>query len=120
MAFCKKGTEENAIATQTKLNMRKSDKNNWLIVAGTILILIGATSIFPENGTWLHTFLQIIFVVGCILLVIGGRLSKKMSCSIIGLALMLSISFPTDLNAQDYSKQIKAFEESFTNKLGTK
>ncbi len=91
-------------------------KSNWMNVLGAILILTGALSIFPENDTWLHTTLQITFVVGCILFIIGGRLSKKTNCSIVGLVLMLSISFPSGLSAQDYGQQVKAFEKSFNKK----
>jgi len=61
--------------------MDKTNKNNWLQITGAILILIGATSIFPENDTWLHTALQIIFVLGCIVFIIGGRFSKKINAS---------------------------------------
>lgn len=57
--------------------MKKTNGNNWLHVAGAILILIGALSIFPENNTSLHTTLQITFVVGCIVFVLGGLLTKK-------------------------------------------
>ena len=73
--------------------MEKTHKYQKLNIVGAILILTGALSIFPENDTWLHTSLQITFVVGCILFIIGGRLSNKMNCSIIGLVLMLSISY---------------------------
>ena len=110
MASCKKRTEENAITTQTKLNMRKSDKNNWLRYVGAILILIGVISIFPENDTLLHTTLQITFVVGCVIFIIGGRLPKKnggssskiMNCSAVGFMLLLSISFSNNLSAQKH------------------
>jgi len=57
--------------------MRNTIKSNWMNVLGAILILTGALSIFPENDTWLHTTLQITFLAGCILFIIGGRLSKK-------------------------------------------
>ena len=59
--------------------MDKTNKNSRLQITGAILILIGATSIFPENDTWLHTALQIIFVLGCIFFIISGRFSKKMN-----------------------------------------
>jgi len=96
--------------------MKKTNKNSWLQITGAVLILIGATSIFPENDTWLHTALQIIFVVGCIVLVIGGRLSKKKKNKFLSLVLLLSFCFSNDLSAQNYDKQIKAFEESFNQK----
>jgi len=83
---------------------------------GAILILIGATSIFPENDTWLHTTLQITFVVGCIVFIIGARFPTKKKNSILPLVLLLSITFSNDLSAQNYDKQIKAFEESFNQK----
>lgn len=41
-------------------------KQNWQIKR---------VSIFPKNDTWIHTKLQIMFVAGCILFVIG-RYSK--------------------------------------------
>jgi len=44
---------------------------------GAVLILMGALSIFPENGTRIHTVLQIIFVAGCILFVLSGFMKKK-------------------------------------------
>lgn len=53
--------------------MVKTNKNSWLQITGAILILIGATSVFPDNDTWLHTALQITFVSGCIVFIIGGR-----------------------------------------------
>ena len=61
--------------------MDKTNKNSWLQITGAILILIGTISIFPENDTWLHTTLQIIFVLGCIIFIIGGRFSNKMKNS---------------------------------------
>lgn len=57
--------------------MDNSNKKSWLQIAGAVLILIGATNIFPENDTWLHTTLQITFVLGCIVFIIGGRFSAK-------------------------------------------
>jgi len=45
--------------------------------AGSILILIGALSIFPENDSWMHTTLQIVFIAGCVLFVYGGSFAKK-------------------------------------------
>jgi len=116
LAFSQKRNEENAITTQNKLNMRKSDKNNWFRFVGAILILIGATSIFPENDTWLHTALQVTFVLGCIIFILGGRLSKRMNCSTFSLVLMLSIFSSIDLSAQDYNQQVEAFEKSFNKK----
>lgn len=44
---------------------------------GSLLILLGALSIFPENDTWIHTSLQVIFVAGCILFVYGGSIAKN-------------------------------------------
>ncbi len=57
--------------------MRHTIKSNWLNVMGAVLILLGSLSIFPENDTWLHTTLQIIFVIGCIIFIVSGRISKK-------------------------------------------
>lgn len=57
--------------------MEKSMKYNMYRKTGAILILIGALSLFPENDTIVHTVLQIIFVIGCIIFVLGGRLSRK-------------------------------------------
>ncbi|WP_421811600.1 alpha/beta hydrolase [Flagellimonas sp.] len=93
--------------------MGNTIKSNWVNVWGAILILTGGLSIFLENGTWPHTTLQVVFVVGCILFIVGGRLYNKLNCSFVALVLMLSISFPDDLSAQDYSQQVKAFEASF-------
>lgn len=100
------------------LNKRtdKTNKNSWLQITGAILILIGATSIFPENDTWLHTALQITFVLGCIVFIIGGRFSIKKKNSILTLFFLLSISFSNYLSAQNYGEQIKAFKESFNKK----
>lgn len=96
--------------------MKKTKSKNWLHLTGTILILIGASSIFPENDTWLHTTLQVTFVVGCIIFLLGQHFSKKLNNSTIGLMLLLSISLPTHLSAQDYNQQITAFEASFHKK----
>jgi len=96
--------------------MKKTNKNSWLQITGAVLILIGATSIFPENDTWLHTTLQITFVLGCIVLVIGGRLSTKKKNKFLSLVLLLSIFFSNDLSAQDYGQQVNAFEKSFNKK----
>lgn len=54
--------------------MRKAGRKNGLHLTGAILILIGALSIFPENDTLIHNALQITFVTGCIIFVLGGRL----------------------------------------------
>lgn len=96
--------------------MDKTNKNNWLQVTGAILILIGATSIFPENDTWLHTALQITFVLGCVVFIVGGRFSKKMKNSSLSLVFLLSISFSNDLSVQNYGKLVKASKESFNKK----
>jgi dienelactone hydrolase len=96
--------------------MKKTNKNNWLNVIGAILIIIGATSIFPENDTWLHTTLQISFVVGCFVYLLGVQKANKVKNSTLGLAFILSFTIPTHLPAQEYSKQIKAFEDSFNQK----
>ena len=47
------------------------------MTSGSTLILTGALSIFPENDTWIHTTLQITFVIGCLLFVYGGYKLKK-------------------------------------------
>ncbi len=96
--------------------MRKTNKNNWIHIIGAILILTGAISIFLENDTWLHTILQISFVVGCITYLLGARKAKKVKNSTLGLAFILSFTIPTHLPAQEYSQQVKAFEESFNQK----
>lgn len=96
--------------------MDKTNKNSWLQIAGAILILIGATSVFPENDTWLHTSLQIIFVLGCIVFITGGRFSKKKIKSIPMIVLLLSLSFSNVLSAQYHGKQVKAFKESVNKK----
>ncbi len=57
--------------------MNMALKKIHLQYVGAILILIGEISIFPENDTMLHTSLQIIFVLGCIIFIISGRLTKK-------------------------------------------
>ncbi|MDA3944293.1 MAG: alpha/beta hydrolase [Bacteroidetes bacterium] len=100
----------------SKLKMRKTDKNNWLNLTGALLILIGATSIFPENDTWLHTALQITFVAGCLVYLLGAQKANKIKNSTLGLAFILSFTIPTHLTAQEYSQQVKAFEESFNQK----
>lgn len=57
--------------------MNPTKKQSPLMKIGAILILIGALSIFPENDTRIHTGLQITFVIGCILFLLGGRFFKK-------------------------------------------
>jgi len=57
--------------------MKKKMGQNWQMKTGAILILTGALSIFPENDTWIHTTLQIIFVVGCIFFVYSCYISKN-------------------------------------------
>jgi len=59
------------------LSMNDTKQQNWLANTGAILILIGAVSIFTENDSWLHTTLQITFIVGCIIFVLGNRLTRK-------------------------------------------
>ena len=53
------------------------NKYNWQQVTGALFILLGALSIFPENDTWIHTSLQLIFIFGCLLFVYGGATTKK-------------------------------------------
>lgn len=77
LAYGKKRTKENAITISIKLKMDKSNKKSWLQITGALLILTGVTSIFPENDTCLHTALQIIFVLGCLVFIIGGYCSIK-------------------------------------------
>jgi dienelactone hydrolase len=96
--------------------MESKKQQNWIMKAGAILILIGALSIFPENGTWIHTALQITFIVGCIVFIIGGRWVKKGKNSTVAAALILFATLPISGAAQDYSQQVKAFEESFHQK----
>ena len=55
----------------------RETKSNWLNITGAILILIGALSIFPKNDTYLHTTLQITFIVGCLLFVLGAYLKNN-------------------------------------------
>mgnify|MGYP006291909319 CR=1 FL=1 len=93
--------------------MKKKIKQNWQIKTGAIIILIGALSIFPENDTWLHTTLQITFIIGCILFVYGGYLAKKNNNSVVLVALIVSFSLPISVSGQNYNKQVEAFEESF-------
>lgn len=83
---------------------------------GSILILFGTLSIFPENGTWIHTTLQVIFVAGCILFVYGGSLAKRGKNSIIAAGLIVLFTLPATGYAQDYRQQIDAFEQSFHQK----
>jgi len=69
--------------------------------AGSILILIGALSIFPENDSWMHTTLQIVFIAGCVLFVYGGSLAKKSKNSLIGAVLLTLFALPAGVSAQD-------------------
>jgi alpha/beta superfamily hydrolase len=96
--------------------MKKTQKYQKLNVVGAILILIGALSIFPENDTWLHTTLQITFVVGCIVYLLGIKNKNKVKKSTLGLVLVVSVIIPSHLSAQDYTGQVKAFEASFHQK----
>jgi drug/metabolite transporter (DMT)-like permease len=57
--------------------VRKLNINNWPKVLGAILILLGALSILLENGTALHTGLQITFVLGCVVYLLGNRIAKR-------------------------------------------
>jgi intracellular septation protein A len=57
--------------------MKNLEKYNLYTKAGAILILLGTMSLFPENDTLLHTVLQIVFVVGCLIFIYGGRMSRK-------------------------------------------
>lgn len=113
LAFGEKRIE---ISTKLKIKMKNTKRKHWLHFIGALLILIGALSIFPENDTWLHTTLQITFVLGCVLFLLGSHLSKKLNNSTMGLMLLVSISLPAHLTAQDYSQQIAAFEVSFHQK----
>ena len=83
---------------------------------GSLLILLGALSIFTENDTWIHTTLQIVFIAGCILFVYGGSLAKKGKNSTIAACLIVLFTLPVTGHAQDYSHHIEAFEESFHQK----
>lgn len=96
--------------------MKNLDKKNLIRKIGAILLLIGALSIFPENDTWLHTLLQITFVLGCILFLLGNRLVKKSKNTALGLVIVSFTALSGGLMAQDYSKQVKAFEKSFNQK----
>src|SRR6056297_4027969 len=96
--------------------MKHFNKENWQMKMGSILILFGTLSIFPENGTWIHTTLQIIFVAGCILFVYGGSLAKKSKNSSMAAVLIILFTLPVSGSAQDYSQRIEAFEESFHQK----
>jgi dienelactone hydrolase len=96
--------------------MERFKKQNWQMKTGSLLILFGALSIFPENDTWIHTTLQIIFVTGCILFVYGGSLAKKSKNSSMAAVLIILFTLPVSGSAQDYSQQIEAFEESFHQK----
>ncbi len=96
--------------------MERFKKQNWQMKTGSILILIGALSIFPENDTWVHTSLQITFVAGCILFVYGGSIAKKSKNSSMAAVLIILFTLPVSGSAQDYSQQIEAFEQSFHQK----
>ena len=67
--------------------MENKTQQHWQMKTGAVLILIGAMSIFPENDIWIHTALQIVFVAGCILFVLGGSLAKKGKKSTVAAAL---------------------------------
>ncbi len=96
--------------------MERFKNQNWQMKSGSLLILLGALSIFPENDTWIHTTLQIVFVAGCILFVYGGSLAKKSKNSTIAAVLITLFALPASVSAQDYSNSIKAFETSFHQK----
>jgi len=96
--------------------MERFKKQNWQMKTGAIFILIGALSIFPENGTWIHTTLQITFIAGCILFVFGGSLARKSKNSTVAAALIILFTLPVSGSAQDYNQQIEAFEQSFHQK----
>src|SRR6056297_1616712 len=96
--------------------MERFKNQNWQMKTGSILILIGALSIFPENDTWIHTTLQTLFVTGCILFVYGGSLAKKSKNSSIAAVLITLLALPAGVSAQDYSHSINAFETSFHQK----
>lgn len=96
--------------------MKKKIKSNWMNITGSILILTGALSVFLENDTWLHNSLQITFVAGCIFYLLGMKKTNKVNNSTLVLALIASVSIPSNLSAQDYTEQVKAFEASFNQK----
>jgi dienelactone hydrolase len=98
--------------------MENTKGQTRLMKTGALLILIGALSIFPENDTWIHTSLQLTFVAGCILFLVGNRLAKKSKnkSSTIVAALIVLVSLPASGSAQDYSEQVNSFEESFHQK----
>ncbi|WP_127845837.1 alpha/beta hydrolase [Psychroflexus aestuariivivens] len=96
--------------------MKKTKTKNKFQIIGAVLILTGALSIFPENDTWLHTTLQITFVIGCIIFLLDGRYSKKLNKLTTALVVLMSMSFPVNLAAQDYSQQVNAFKKSFDQK----
>lgn len=77
MAPCQKRAKESKITFKQYLTVKRKTQQNWQMKTGALLILVGALSIFPENDTWTHTALQIVFVAGCILFVLGGSLVKK-------------------------------------------
>jgi dienelactone hydrolase len=96
--------------------MEKFKKQNWQMKSGSLLILVGTLSIFPENGTVLHTSLQVIFITGCILFVYGGSLAKKRLNSVVVASLLGLFVLPNEGYSQDYSQQVEAFEQSFHQK----
>ncbi|MCI5083927.1 MAG: hypothetical protein MRY78_19675 [Saprospiraceae bacterium] len=57
--------------------MNNSNLKFWLQIVGISFIIIGAFSILPENDTWIHDVLQIVFVAGCISYLIGSKLNHQ-------------------------------------------
>jgi len=116
MAPCPKRAKESKITFKQYLMMKRKTQQNWQMKTGALLILVGALSIFPANDTWIHTALQIVFVAGCILFVLGGSLAKKGKGSTVLATLLILFTLPATGEAQDFSQQIKAFENSFHEK----
>jgi len=94
--------------------MKSRSKSNRLQITGSLLILGGALSIFMENDTALHTTLQIVFVVGCLTYIIGGKLAQKARQA--GVVALFFLAIPSLVSAQDYREPIRAFEKSFHEK----
>lgn len=94
--------------------MKSRSKSNRVQLTGALLILGGALSIFMENNTALHTTLQIVFVAGCVIFIIGGKLAKKASQA--GAVALFFLATPSLVSAQDYREPIRAFEKSFHEK----
>lgn len=95
--------------------MEKNKTSKWLKGIGAVLILAGIGSLPLDNGTWLHDMLQIGFVVGCILYLSDSK--PKKSKLFLGLGMLLVVFFiASNINAQDYKPQIRAFENSFHQK----